>query len=87
MISEITNHKTEYIILFSYTLLSLILFIGYPQNQQRFIIVALYGGFYFCWSIIHHLINRTLTTMVILEYLLITSLALVCLKVVFFPQL
>lgn len=87
MITEITNHKTEYTILFTYTVLSLIFFFGFSQNSQRFTIIALYGAFYFCWSIIHHLINKTLTTMVVLEYLLITSLALVCLKVVFFPQL
>ena len=87
MITEITNHKTEYAILFLYTLLSLVLFFGYSQNQQRFVIIALYAGFYFSWSIIHHLIHKTLTLMVVLEYLLIVILALISLKVVFFPQL
>lgn len=87
MITEIQNHKTEYLILGLYTLLSIILLLGFHQNQQRFIIVGLYAGFYFCWSIIHHLLNKTLTMMVVLEYVLLTVLALISLKVVFFPQL
>jgi len=87
MITEIANHKAEYTILFLYSLLSLVLFFGYHQNSQRFTIIIFYIGFYFCWSIIHHLINKTLTLMVILEYLLLVILALICLKIIFFPQL
>lgn len=87
MITEVNNHKAEYFILFSYTLLSLVFFLGYSQNYQRFMVIGLYGAYYFSWSLIYHLINKTLNLMVILEYLLIVSLALISLKVVFFPQI
>ncbi len=87
MITEIRQHKLEYLILFLYTVLSIFIFLGYQQNWQRFMVVILYSGFYFSWSLIHHLINKDLTVMVFLEYLLITVLALVSLKVIFFPNL
>ncbi|OGK64739.1 hypothetical protein A2313_01950 [Candidatus Roizmanbacteria bacterium RIFOXYB2_FULL_41_10] len=87
MITEIKQHKYEYSILFLYTILSVVMFLGYQQNWQRFIVIILYSGFYFSWSLIHHLINKNLTLIVLLEYLLITILALVSLKVIFFPNL
>jgi hypothetical protein len=87
MITEISKHQTEYLVLFLYTALSLVLFLGYSQNTQRFTIIALYAGFYFSWSIIHHLINKNLSLMIFLEYLLISFLSLVVLKVIFFSQL
>lgn len=87
MITEINNHKQEYFLLFVYTILSFILIFGFSQSFQRFIIIALYIGFYFSWSIIHHLINKNLTLMIFLEYLLLSVLALVSLKIIFFPNL
>jgi len=84
---EFGHHKTEYFVLFSYTLLSLALLLGYQEKQPRLILISLYIGFYFCWSIIHQLINRNLTWVVFLEHVLITGLALITLKVLFFPNL
>jgi len=87
MITEVSQHKGEYFFLFLYTALSFIFILGFSQNIQKFVVVTLYGGYYFSWSLMHHLINKNLNVMVFLEYLLITFLALVILKVVFFTTL
>lgn len=87
MISELKQHKAEYAIFFLYSLISFVLFFGYQTNSIRFRILGLYLAFYFSWSIIHHLINKNLTLLVFLEYLLITVLAIFTLKVVFFPNI
>jgi len=85
--SRLNEHHYAFILLTLYSLVSVYLFLGYQDSWHRFLVLSLYAGYYFSWSIIYHLINRNLTKLIFLEYLLITFLALVTLKVVFFPSL
>lgn len=87
MTQGLNEHHYAFIYLILYSAISTYFFFGYQELWHRFIILGLYAGYYFAWSIVYHLLNRNLTRMVFLEYLLITILALVTLKVVFFPSL
>jgi hypothetical protein len=87
MTSRLNEHHYAFFLLALYSLISTYLFLGYQDSSHRFLVLALYAGYYFSWSIVYHLINRNLSKLIFLEYLLITFLALVTLKVVFFPSL
>jgi len=87
MTERLNEHHWAFTLLTLYSLVSLYLFLGYHDSTHRFMILSLYAGYYFSWSVLYHLINRNLTRLILLENLLITFLALVTLKVVFYPNL
>lgn len=87
MKAKFEQHKAQYLIFFFYSLLSLILFLGFKQSSQKFIVLALYAAFYFSWAIIVHIIENTFTLKNLLENFLISTLGLLTLKVLFFPNL
>ena len=87
MISQFKELKAEYLIFFAYSLLSLILFWGFSQSFQKYTVLLLYAGFYFIWSIITNIINKTLSLKNLLESFLLSALGVLTLKIIFFPNL
>lgn len=87
MITDIKKYKLEYLALITYFVFSLYLYFGYSYPLARFKILIFFILYYFSWSIIHHLSIKKFSFYVFLEYLLISIIGLVTLKVVFFPTL
>ncbi len=80
IIYDITHHLFHYAILLLIIfggLLAFFSFRGYPQTQ--FLIGLVVAFAYTIWGIIHHLVERNLTVKIIIEYLLISLLAIVIL--------
>ncbi len=87
MINELKKHSLDYFLLFAYSLISLVFLLTESIVQKRWTIIFLYGIYYFIWAIFHQSSIKRISVPIVLEYLLFISLALVALKVAFFPSL
>ncbi len=83
MRQEIGQHLIEYVALASYTLLSIVLFMGYRGHDQRYLILFMFILYYLAWSVLHHLSIRKMSLRIVLEYLLIAAFGVLALKVFF----
>jgi len=88
MIADLKQHRLAYLILITYTLFSFWLFFGFQIPAARFQIMLFYLLFLLTWAIIHHAVEKSLSFLVLLEYLLIIGgLGFITLKIIFFPLL
>jgi len=76
MIKDVVKHKTDYGIL---ALVSAIFIFFFVTNQSSstklFVASVIYSIFYFIWGILHHLKLHNLSRSIVLEYLLVSVLA------------
>lgn len=77
MIRDIKNHKTAYTILALLGLFYLGL-VYYLKHTPIFILFLTIGfaSSYLIWGIIHHLIEKSLTLKIMLEYVLVAALGI-----------
>jgi len=69
---DIKKHIIQYLVLFLGLSVNFLVFLVFDgQTLVRNIASFTFGGFYFVWGIIHHLILRDLHLKIALEYLLI----------------
>lgn len=87
MINEFKKHPVDYFLLFACSLIALIFFLKESVPQKRYTIILLYALCYFVWSLFHQIAIKKISVAIVLEYLLLIILALVVLKVAFFPSL
>lgn len=74
---QLKKHIGYYIGLFAILVLSLLLVVNvsYDQRLQMLVIVTA-SLFYALWGIIHHLVHHDLTSKIVIEYILISSLGI-----------
>lgn len=70
---EYAEHYSVLALIFTAALVGLILFKTDLMMEQ--VVIWCLAGMYVLWGIVHHLIRRDLTGFIVLEYLLIGSLA------------
>ena len=69
---DIRKHMIQYSILFAGLFVNFFVFLIFDgQTAVRNIASYTFGGFYFAWGIIHHLILKDLHLKIALEYFLI----------------
>lgn len=80
MLKEIVRNRIYYLILLSGLILGLVAFFGFfglPKLRQEAVIGLCL--FYFLWGMAHHLFEKDLHIKIVLEYLLVSSIACIIL--------
>ena len=52
---------------------------SYPNKRLEMLILLLIAFFYACWGIFHHAINHSLSTKIVVEYILVAALGIAAL--------
>ncbi|MEI6690127.1 MAG: hypothetical protein WCL07_00090 [bacterium] len=77
MINDIIRHKIDYSLLAIISMVYIMVFLVYQNQPQILIIATCFFGFtYILWGVLHHLKTRTLHPKVVLEYFLVSLLAI-----------
>jgi uncharacterized membrane protein YbhN (UPF0104 family) len=83
MIADVTKHKGHYSLLAGAAALYLGVVVKF-QTTPTYLLVATaaFAAFYFIWGVFHHVATRSLHFKVVLEYFLVSALALIIISTV-----
>ena len=76
MISDLLRHKADYAALIFGALIFVVYFLAQQLYPLRLLAATImFGGYYVLWGILHHFRSRSLHPKVVLEYFLISLIA------------
>lgn len=77
MLTDIREHRHDYVILFGGFCISLLLFWLYRTDVMMMRMISIWTGvFYVVWGMVHHHRSHHLTAPLVLEYLLVAILGM-----------